>query len=366
MLSKEEKEALSEYYQDKELYDPAKAPEQQTSDFAERCMCGGGHVVGMCDGGMSYAHGGKVAPMKVAGPQKGPIMLSDGGDPASTPGPDGLMQDSGNDPFGVSDSPQYITSDQQRTMAAQNLAKNQAMKDAVAAPKVAAPKVATQTPPMPSMDTQMDTTMQDDQVSMPKVSVPSGNKLSPDQYDQLIKALSAKPSFGQSAMSALAGLADAIGTGVARSANPGFQKNIQDVNKERNEQLINALRAKYESGLGNARLQEDIRSHLANEKETEKARQLTKQAQANEMAKARAELGQQQTKTIDEENKAAIEEGQKSSGLMNQLANFFNAGAPGPNPAILARAQGKTGNSQQANPKAVRVTPSGIKYTVSQ
>jgi hypothetical protein len=77
---------------------------------------------------------------------------------------------------------------------------------------------------------------------LPKSPISS---LQPDQYDQLVKVLSSRPSLGQSAMSGLAGLADAISTGVARTGSPGFQRNIMEQRRGQKEQLIAALNAKY-------------------------------------------------------------------------------------------------------------------------
>ena len=53
MFSKEEREQLEAHYKDKDIYDPSKAPEQETADFSPK-MCGGGCA------GKGYPFGGEV------------------------------------------------------------------------------------------------------------------------------------------------------------------------------------------------------------------------------------------------------------------------------------------------------------------
>ena len=110
---------------------------------------------------------------------------------------------------------------------------------------------------------------------------PNGAKQ--DEFSALIAGL--QPSMGrrvgQGAMSGIAGLADAIESGVARAPGPGFQRAIAEKQGNQRRDLIDALTKKYEVGHRTAELEqgqqrigiegqraaEEARSHGATEKQ---------------------------------------------------------------------------------------------------
>jgi hypothetical protein len=108
----------------------------------------------------------------------------------------------------------------------------------------------------------------------PAQSVPKGaGKLSPSEFDALIQALQPTKGqqIGQAAMLGLAGLADAIETGVARTNGSNFQKSLVESQSQKRNDLINALKAKYEANTAGQRLAEEARAHRADE-ETNRGR----------------------------------------------------------------------------------------------
>jgi hypothetical protein len=107
-------------------------------------------------------------------------------------------------------------------------------------------------------------------------------KLPPDQYAELVAALSKRPSGGQIAASGLGALADGIMQGVARAGNPGFQKGIDERAQNQKQNLINALRDKYEVGFKGQEL--GINQQRANDENTRATAAL-----ASEDARAKAE-----------------------------------------------------------------------------
>ncbi len=327
-LSKEEKDALEAHYRGKDLYDPSKEPGQAPPSF-QPAMCRGGE--------MGYAEGG-------------PVMLADGG----------YAEDSG-----MADAPEssYITPEQQRAQAEANLASHAAADptaqasfeaEAAPAPRPAAPVASgAALPPPPA--------------SLPPQNAPAASQAVPRgfsgaEFSQLMQYLqpSAGKRFGQAAMSGLAGLADAIESGVARTGGTHFQQNIEESRQKQKENLLNALKAKYETGYkgqelaqGAARIAEEGRSHKANEAETEKARVLTQQAQDLSAAQHVSQLGLEKNKLEAEENKTALEQAAKTGGIWNKLKGTVGLGVPGPDPAILQRAQGKAPAAHPQDAQAV-------------
>lgn len=209
-LSKEVKDALSDHYKNTDLYDPSKAPEQEVTTYKPKALCMGGAA--------EYAEGGEVAD-----DFSGPALSSD------------------------TDTVKGTALPPPPTM------------ELPSAPPVIAPPAVPQDAIMPKAAAAAAT------AATMAAPVPPG-KMPPDEYAQLIKALGAKPTFGQSAMSGLAGLADAIETGVARAGNPGFQKNLSESQQNQKRNLIDALRAKYESNQGTRRITEEERHNKSAEK----------------------------------------------------------------------------------------------------
>lgn len=321
-LSDTEKESLENYYHAKDLYDPSKEKDQEPSTFmpkpisGESCMCGGGHVPGMCGGGnvKGYADGG-------------------------------LAEDSG-----TADNPEsaYITNDQQQAQAAGRLASqayadpgNQAAFDAEAMPP-AAPQSGNQiqkndaiaSPAYSGIDPAAE------RAALGASAPTQSSKLQPDQMQELIQALTQKQGLGQAAMSGIAGLADAIETGVARAGNPGFQKNITEQQQNQKNALIAALEAKYKGkqlgldqlrvGQEGQRIGEEGRHNIEGEKETRLARQLTQQQQDLALRNAKIAQGMEQQKIDNEETKSNTELAQKGSGAINAIERKFGFGPPLP------------------------------------
>ena len=242
MLSEKEKDALAEYFRGKDIYKPSEDSRQEPADFAPK---------GMCNGGEGFAKGG-------------PIKASDGLDLTT---PDMIQGDDFSGPD--------ISGD---THTARGKIANPPQTDlAMLANRTSAPEIATEQPAnRPTMPAKAPETSDptlglnpyDLQAAAANLTqtvpaetgddnapAPSPVKsLQPDQWDELVNALKAKPTIGQSAMSGLAGLADAISTGVARSANPGFQRNIMEQNQNQKQNLIQALTAKY----GHERAQQEL------------------------------------------------------------------------------------------------------------
>ena len=299
-LSKEESEALKEHYAGKDLYDPSKDPKQETANFqpqpirGEGCeMCGEDHEEGMCSGGLAMADGGFV------------------------PGPDDSSV------TGSTDTPKAQTGDDDWQGSAGYAGTMPTT--TVTAP---APKAPAALPP-------------------PAVSAaPTASSLQPDEYAQLLATL--RPTRGQGlaqgAMSGLAGLADAIQSGVARAGPGQFQKNIMESQQNQKRNLIDALREKYDVNFKNRNLDaENLRAKnaLAGENQRaalsqagETARNKTSTDAAN--ARAAAELGLNRSKAEQEENKSTLEQKDKTTSWIGKML-----GNADPDPAILARAQGQ-------------------------
>ncbi len=319
-LSKEEKEALEAHYRGKDIYDPSKEPGQEPPSFSPAALCDGGMAPG-------YAEGGEIdlgEPLPFgASDYAGPVLS------ATTDTAKGLP----NDFSGLKDA---LVS---RIMPPEQIAAPKA--DLGVQPASSAPAGAPLTPPPASLPPR--------NAPVASPAVPRG--FSAEEFDQLLKTLQPTTGqrVGQGAMSALAGLADAIETGVARAGNPGFQKNIEEKQQNQRQNLLEALRAKYETGfkgrelgLSEKRAGEEERHNLEGEKETREARKLTQQAQDLALKQHGAQMGLEQNKLAAEENKTALEQAEKTGGIWNKLKGTVGLGVPGPDPAILARAQGKT------------------------
>lgn len=226
MLTKQQQKELEDHFNNNERYDPSMDPEQTPSHFAPK-LCKGGPVGDHRDKASGIAENydtGGVAMYK-----GGPVKMDDGGTV-----PEGLAADSGNSPFGVSDSPRYITNAQQQQMAAQNLAaKNAPLKDAVADTPTAQPSlpqaVAQAAPQAPAAT--------------------ASPAMAPDQTDSLINALQS-PTTGQKLARGIGGglstFADAIMQGVARAGPGQFSKNANEATHNQQQALIDALRLKYD------------------------------------------------------------------------------------------------------------------------
>ncbi len=186
--------------------------------------------------------------------------------------------------------------------------------------------------------------------------VPGG--LSKNEFDQLVKYLqpSAGQRVGQGAMSALAGLADAIETGVARTNGSSFQKNIEESRQHQKENLLNALKGKYETGykgqelkLGQERLHEEARQHdleAGQRKDTLKF----------EQGKESREAGQAGAKEQVDAAQKIIEAYEKGSGL----GNFFGTSVR-PSAAEYNAAKNvlkSTGTAGGMGPSTVRIKDS--------
>lgn len=303
-LSKQEKEQLAEHFKNTELYDPSTAPEQQVSTFMPDMPRG------MCKGGeMNMADGGIVPELIDPQYPTGSFSVDSSSDTQKQDG-------------GISLHPEPIVPSIPSPQAAQP------------APE-AIPPISYQGPPQAPR-----------QATAPS---PVPSKLAPDQMDELIASFNARPGLGQTIESASSTFADAIMQGVARAGNPGFAKETEDSRQNRRQNLINALKAKYEKqfrgqelGQSAARLGEEGRHNRVTEAETERARQLTQQQQDLIKAKTVEDQARERQKLESEENKVALDQAQHSGGLWNKLKGTVGLGIPGPNPEILQRAQGVT------------------------
>lgn len=318
-LSKEVKDALSDHYRNNDLYDPSKAPEQEVMTFKPKGLCMGGSA----GSAMGYDEGGDV----LAGMNLG--------------APDGSGDDfSGPSISGDTDTARGgLPSPIEAALVNKISMPPDATPPVVAAPApaqmpVRAAQAAPQALPLPGGMPPAPAA-----APAPAGSPPVGN-MAPNEYAQLVAALSARPSLGQGAMSGLAGLADAIETGVARAGNPGFQKGIDERNQAQRANLIEALRGKYEAGfkgkeLGQAgqRIAEEGRHNLEGEKETRAARVLTQQQQDLALRNVKVQQGIEAERLGEEKNKNEMDQAKAASGIINALERkFLPAGVGTPLP----------------------------------
>ncbi len=326
MLSMEEKKALEDHYKNRDLYDPSKEPGQEPPSFAP-AMCSGGE--------MGYAEGG-------------PVMLADGGDvpeidlgdpmpfqPGDFSGPV-MSADTDTAKAPISAPPAGPAF--QMPVLPPNRAPQPALRARPAAPVARGGVLA---PPPASLPPQ----------SEPGANAATPSNMSREEFSQLLQYLQpgAGTRIGQGAMSGLAGLADAIESGVARGPGTGFQKNIEESRQKQKENLLNALKAKYETGykgqelaLGQNRLHEEQRQHDLEAAQRKDSLRFEQGREAREAGQHGEQLGFEKNKLESEENKTALEQAAKTGGIWNKLKGTVGLGVPGPNPAILERAQGKT------------------------
>jgi hypothetical protein len=332
-LTSKQKESLHEHFRNRELYDPSKVAHQEVSTFLPKTMGHSKDDDELCEGGdvKGYDEGGSVT---------GDDFTVDGG--ASD-----TAKDNGN--------PLTLATDGDQGAVA-------ALVNKMGPPQIppqlppAAPPIPSTMPATPSQAGPEPMDPEEEQAanaallaandgSSPQQKNHAG--LAPDQYDQLVAALSKGPSGGQIAASGLGALADGIMQGVARAGNPGFQKGIDERAQQQKQNLINALREKYEAGFKGQEL--GINQQRANDENTrakaalksEEARAAAERAvqlsgQQAETARAKAALGVQQGKDVSEENKNVLDQENKAGTWLGKLQ-----GLAAPNPALVARAQGK-------------------------
>lgn len=269
-LSKQEKEELANHFKGKDLYDPSKAPEQEVATFAPQ----------MCNGGMSegYADGGYVDDLSMS--------------------PENLVAGLDTEKNTLPQVPPSLAVGQGPKIAPPQVPQPQNMAASPALVPPAAPAAVQAAPAAP-------------------IAAPGGpGKLSPDEFSALIRGLQPTTGqrIGQGAMSGLAGLADAIETGVARTNGSNFQKNITEMDQNKRKDLIDALKAKYEAGFkgeelaqASQRLNEEVRSHGANEKEAAGRLSEEKRAHDLEAGQRGAQLGYEHNKLTQDQQKAQTE-----------------------------------------------------------
>lgn len=325
-LSKEDKEALNDYYHNKDLYDPSKAPEQEVASFKPQELSEGGYAdggyCGMCGGGCvgdhekGYAQGGDVEDMFSVANSSAPVSGMAGSDPNDWEGSAGYAMPAPK-PMPKPDS----------------------------LPEGAFSGLGA---PDPDYIEGLGNVPQDSRVQAVRPGLPgksavaTGNsdKLSPDQFNQLIQGL--KPGLGarlaQGATSGIAGFADAIMQGVAQQGPGQFQKNIEEERQNQKQNLINALKAKYETqfrgqelglkgqevGQAGQRLSEEMRHNLATEKEATKGRE----TQAGQLAQQmKYQTGQQAFEQSKETRQAAQDEAKQRMDAAQKIVEAYEKGA---------------------------------------
>jgi hypothetical protein len=332
-LSKEAKDALAEHFKNRDLYDPSKEAAQEVVSFTPKGISTGGS--GYADGGEIMDQGPVEAMIQgpldqiVQGPEDSIVPRRDGGmsdpgdmaltrapapamqpqrfqpfkpsaaDPVMRQGPeDALVQGKIEPPAAVpGGAPMFNLADIKN--AAGGIDLGSLLASPASAAEFSGPSLSADTqtargammapPSVPTLRANLQlpkdiqaaphgaATAPARSVSAkpaPAAPAAGGGKLQPDQFDALIKALT--PSTGQrmgmGAMQALAGLADAIETGVARTNGSNFQKNLTEQGQKEREDLINALRAKYETkfkgrelSLGESKAAEEARHNKSAE-----------------------------------------------------------------------------------------------------
>lgn len=294
-LSKEEKEALNDHYKNKDLYDPSKAQEQEVTTFAPKEMnCGG------MTGGDGYAEGGEIDLGNMGG-----FDQSDFSGPALSAGTDtprGLGKEKFTPPMDLTMSSFPVKTLSTAPVVSQTPARG---------------------PGLPALPVKVPPAVSGPQNAPEAVQAPRKG-LSPDQFDALIRGL--QPSLGQrigqGAMSGLAGLADAIESGVAGAGNTNFQKNIEEGQQNQKKNLIEALRNKYEVGykgkeldLAGRKAAEEALHNRETEKETRAARSLTERQQNLVAAQHGEQLGVEQRKSDVDAAQKVLDAFHKSSSL---------------------------------------------------
>ncbi len=317
-LSREEKDALSDHYRNRDLYDPSKEQDQEVSTFQPKAM--------NCGGEMGYADGGGVvgdAPALNFGD-----LSASPSDYANASGEDAPV-DPRDKPVpnpGVDALPMKIPSPQTPI--------NRSTLPQEPVPSDHGPSVDA---PVGSFNPHAGKAGWSNDPNAGAAGSPSGSGLPPDQYAQLVAALSRGPNTGQVVSGGLASLADGIMQGVARAGSPGFQKNIEETQQHQKENLANALREKYETGFkgkelaqGQERIGQEgerIKNEAAHNKATEaQSAAMLKFDQDREKINSDLEAG----KISLDEAKARMEAAQKGAGLFNAIGRKLGYGPPLP------------------------------------
>jgi hypothetical protein len=200
--------------------------------------------------------------------------------------------------------------------------------------------------------------------------------MKPDQWDELVTALKSKPSIGQYAMSALAGLGDAISTGVGRSANPGFQQKMMEQQQNQKQNLINALREKYDAGYkgkelilrgqevgqGQQRIDQDIANQGLQREQAKNQLAATIANQKAEHGLKAQELAQSAAKESREAKQAQSETAQK---VVSSAKPWWHLTGTGPTDTALKEArsiQEQSLNNQGAKPSNLPIVKSSTDY----
>jgi hypothetical protein len=118
-------------------------------------------------------------------------------------------------------------------------------------------------------------------------------------------------------MSGLAGLADAIESGVARAPGPGFQKNIQQERELQKQNLAAALQAKYKG--------QELQQGLAKIGQEGQRIENERAYQKGELANQSAERQQRGQQIGLEGAKAKVEAAQKVVEAYEKGAGWFGA-----------------------------------------
>lgn len=289
-LSDEEKDALADHFRNRDLYDPSKAPEQETADFTP-------DVPGMnCGGEMGYAGGGSVPDIDLG---LGSLLsgTSDYSGPSISAGTETAR-------VPLTDLPTPMVPQMRETGPMASLGGADRPRMPVAGPS------RSQGRPLPSTAPIV--------TPAPSSAAPMGQEspvksLKSDEFNELLAYL--KPSrgqrIGQAAMSGLAGLADAIMTGVAKAPSSSFQKNLAEKDIAQNKELADVLRSKYEAGFkgqeldqASKRLAEEVRAAQAGEKLG--AERLAEEKRAHDL-----EAGQRTTGLENEARKLRVDAANK-------------------------------------------------------
>lgn len=273
-LPPEKKQELADYFKDREIYSPAEDPKQDVPVFSQEMpegMACGGEVKG-------YQQGGEISlgdPMGFEDPEM--FDIAQGGSstvrglpPAITPQAPALSPAQGS-PF--------------------------------------APKASTAAAPSPMR-------------ALPPVqNQPMGARMSDNDMEMLRQALNPSKGqrFGKAAMAGLGGFADAIMSGVARAGSPGFQKGITDMDQQNKQNLIDALKTKYQG----EQLQLGTRLEAERTKESERHNRAIEQLTGGAQAAAQKE---KQVAREEQKKSEQLEAGEKLAKLSSPL-NPFSAQA---------------------------------------
>ncbi len=319
-LSQEEKDALEQHFKGKDIYDPSKAPEQETADFAP-------DVPAMnCGGEMGYAEGGDVElPSYLGGPLQfgtsdysGPslsgdtttarIPLGEGGeDFVPPPQPSVSLVP----PLQAAPQPRQAVAARLNPIAPTRGGAEfdpAAWRDPALIPGNALLGGAPILPGQPKQ-TQGGT------------GGAGGHGVSPDSYADLVASLKNGRSIGQRLSSGLAAVADGIMTGVARTNSSDFSKQIDQLDESKRKDLIAALEGKYgaqfkgqELEQGTKKIAEEARAHGAAEKQAGAELAETRRAHDLEAGQRAAIAGNESRKLQVEAAQNVVQAYEKGTG----------------------------------------------------